>query len=211
MVILQCSPCRKKPSPIEWKLVEPETLAKKLVLPDPEYYKKVFQSIGTAVDETLQAHGQPSLAPHSKGRAQTLEVRWVQEHSAPVKKPREGEHNPSYHGLNQQHSRWTRQYRRLVNFARLSQNLTGSQSQTEHRGKLWQSIRKAAGVQPNLTRWFQENVADADSIQVSPPDHQKALSICQAFHNIKNLIFSKKQLNTHRVQTAKQRRHDDPW
>ena len=50
-------------------------------------YANLMRQAEQAVDKALRAKGKGPLPNNMKGRGQQLEVVWVQEHSAPVKKP----------------------------------------------------------------------------------------------------------------------------
>ncbi|CAL1144770.1 unnamed protein product, partial [Cladocopium goreaui] len=171
-------------------------------------YANLMQQVETAVDRALRTKGKGAMPNNMRGRGQQLEVVWVQEHSAPVKKPREGEYQPSFHGLNQQHCKWVRQYRRLVNYARLVQGFKDTTHARDHRVKLWRSITTTAGFAPSFPQWIADH---ADPIQISwhdPPDHDEASKLCQRFHKL--LTEFEKALNAQRSVAAKQRRQDDP-
>lgn len=206
-------PMWRKPKPIDWKQVNQDQLQNHFRSPDQTsdsttFYRNLFDQVEQAVDHSLRAQGKGSLPQQSKGRAKTLEVQWVQEHSAPVRPAREGEHSPSFHGINLQHCRWTRQYRRLVNYTRLVKDFQDNPSRSTHKFQLWTSITKAQGFAPSFLEWIHKETDFQLQSCVQPPDHAEAVLICQAFHG--KLIGFEKLLNQSRIQGAKQRRQDDP-
>ena len=206
-------PLWKHPTAIDWSAVTQAEVDAQFTLPashdDPTVqYANLMQQVETAVDRALRTKGKGAMPSNMRGRGQQLEVVWVQEHSAPVKKPREGEYQAGFHGLNQQHCKWVRQYRRLVNYARLVQGLKDTTHARDHRVKLWRSITTTAGFAPSFPQWMADH---ADPIQISwhdPPDHDEASKLCQVFHKL--LTEFEKALNAQRSVAAKQRRQDDP-
>ena len=206
-------PMWRKPAPIDWSHVDASAVAAKLQVPDycsdhTEYYSTLCSQVEEAVDQAIRSKGKQPLPTQARGRGKTLEVKWVQEHTAPIKKAREGEHEPGFHGINQQHTRWTRQYRRLLNYVRLVQDFRERPTTVEHRLRLWQSIEQAAGFAPSFPAWFQLQAGLHQPLPSQPPAYEQAITICQTFHGF--LTQFEKLLNTQRIHMAKQRRHDDP-
>ena len=206
-------PMWRKPSPIDWTMVPQEMCDQFFQQPAEEhdstkYYAELWTSVEQAADQTMQAKHKCHLSQTAKGRGHTLEVRWVQEYTAPTKKGRQGEHEPSFHGINLQHSRWTRQYRRLINYTRLAKQTQPSESAAKHRDQLWKSIIEAPGFQPSFPNRLAEQKPTLGDWPLDPPDFIKACEVCQSFHEI--LTRWEKQLTQHRCQTAKQTRLDDP-
>ena len=146
------------------------------------------------------------LSDASHGRAQTLEVKWRQEYSTPIRKSREGEFQPTYHGINIQHARWIRQYRRLINLSRMDPAKPGHAY--VHRMQLWQSIRTSAGFHPDFPTWWKNTTNCSVSIDHVVPDKPEVIMLCNSFHE--QLQAFEKSLNQQRIQDAKQRRLDDP-
>jgi hypothetical protein len=202
-------PIWRQPKSIPWKEIDPAAIAKQYQPPEKqanltEAYRLVCHSVEAAAKRTLQAK-QQHLPDCSQGRAATLEVRWRQEHSSPPKVAREGEYQPEYHGLNLQHARWMRQYRRMLNFARMDPNKPGHAY--VHRQQLWQSIQSAAGFSPNFPRWWGDTNPD-QTMPNEPPGPEEATRLCNSFH--KSLTAFEKALNQQRTASAKQRRTEDP-
>lgn len=206
-------PLWKHPAAIDWNAVDKTEVEAKFEPPPGEadptlHYAALMQKVESAVDQARKAKGKGALPKSMRGRGQQLEVVWVQEHSAPIKKSREGEFQPSFHGLNQQHCRWVRQYRRLVNYARLVQDFKGTPSAINHREQLWHSIMSATGFAPSFAEWVVEQGNKIRPPPWEPPNHELATEVCQVFHRL--LIAFEKQLNAQRSTEAKQRRQDDP-
>jgi hypothetical protein len=202
-------PIWRQPKSMPWKEIDSTAHAKKYekpVLPEnlTEAFRTVCHSVEIAAKSTLQAK-QQVLPDCSQGRAATLEVRWGQEHSAPPKVAREGEYQPEYHGLNLQHARWMRQYRRMLNFARMDPTKPGHAF--IHRQQLWQSIKAAAGFSPNFPQWW-GNTYPEHAMPDEPPDPEVARLLCNSFH--RSLVAFEKALNQQRTAAAKQRRAEDP-
>jgi hypothetical protein len=206
-------PLWKHPAAIDWSMLTQAEVAAQFEIPAPDadptnQYANLMRQAEQAVDKALRVKGKGPLPNNMRGRGQQLEVVRVQAHSAPVKKPREGELQPSFHGLNQQHCRWVRHYRRLVNYARLVQACKDTLTAHDHKSKLWQSIVAATGFAPSFPQWISEQTGVILTHTMPPPDHSVATRLCQAFHQL--LTSFEKTLNAQRTTAAKQRRKDDP-
>ena len=206
-------PLWRKPTAIPCAEVQASQVETNLQLPpkheDPtKMYTDLMQSIEQAVDASLAQTGKPALPTAAKGRATTLEIHWVREHSAPVKKPREGEFAPTFHGLDQQHSQWVKQYRRLTNYTRLAKVEEPTAAQQQHKENLWASIQAAKSFKPGFLEWL-ANHANATLPSIHGyPNSADAVTLTTTFHKV--LTVLEKTLNTKRSQAAKQRRQNDP-
>ena len=201
-------PIWRQPKPMPWDDIPLEAIQYEYQKPESQQdltasYAQVCTNVEAAAALALTAKHK-ALPDACKGRAKTTEVRWRQEYSAPLRPSREGEYQPTYHGLNIQHARWIRQYRRILNFTRLPPEVTGNA--LTHRRKLWHSIKTAPGFAPCFAQWWMDNTRE--SLPVEAPSHQISVSICSHFH--KHLQAFEKALNQQRTAAAKQRRVDDP-
>eukprot|EP00435_Cladocopium_sp_Y103_P038615 s1411_g10.t1 len=199
----------QQPKPIPWDEVTADSVQSKYVAPSMSSdqhadFLALCASVETAVDAAMQSK-EHSLPDASKGRAKTMEVRWRQEYSSPPKASRESEYQPTYHGVNIQHARWLRQYRRLLNLTRMDPTKSGHAY--VHRNQLWQSIRDAAGFMPDFPEWWVQSAKQAP-LPVQVPEKSMVVQVCSEFH--KHLQAFEKALNQQRVSVAKQRRLDDP-
>ena len=201
-------PIWRQPKPMPWDDIPLEAIQYEYQKPESQQdltasYAQVCTNVEAAAALALTAKHK-ALPDACKGRVKTTEVRWRQEYSAPLRPSREGEYQPTYHGLNIQHARWIRQYRRILNFTRLPPEVTGNA--LTHRRKLWHSIKTAPGFAPCFAQWWMDNTRE--SLPVEAPSHQISVSICSHFH--KHLQAFEKALNQQRTAAAKQRRVDDP-
>ena len=205
-------PLWKKPAAIPWKEVTATQVEANFQTPTDEpdptkAYAALMHQVEKAVDQSLAQQNKVALPKAAKGRASTLEVTWVPEHSAPLRKSREGEFQPTYHGLNQQHGQWVRQYRRLVNYARLAKIDSPTEAQRTHRDQLWVSITTAKHFAPCFIDWLAHQSNESIAID-QHPSQGEAMRMCNAFHRV--LTNFEKMLNQQRTQQAKTRRQEDP-
>ena len=143
-------PIWRQPKTIPWNPSDlPQIEANFTTQPMPQNQTATFamlrEEVESAVAESMK-NTEACLPDACRGRAKTLEVKWRQEYSTPTKKSRDGEYQPTYHGINIQHARWLRQYRRLVNLSRIDPNKAGRAF--VHRFQLWKSILTAPGFPP---------------------------------------------------------------
>eukprot|EP00438_Fugacium_kawagutii_P025698 Skav229289 [mRNA] locus=scaffold544:54833:73622:+ [translate_table: standard] len=151
------------------------------------------------------------LHPAQQGRATTMEVTWSVPHLAPLKMNRKGDVQSELPGVSLQHSRWTRQVRRLEHLARIS-DVDNSVTQWEHRINLWRSARKAPGFAPNFATWWadlvKQNPESPACLPEQPPTQEQARCISQ------ELLHAYRQLETDikttRRTQAIERRSRDP-
>ena len=207
-------PVWKQPSPIDW--VKVGMLAEKSpqqTFPKDDmntWYASIATALEDRVDKQLQSLNKPGLLKSQKGRAQTMEVRWVTEFSSPPRAAREGETQPEFHGIDQQHSRWLRQLRRLESYTRgTEQCLQYDSHKALHQDQLWQSIHRASGFGVNFATWWQENQrCGICRLPDAPPTRQVAEELTQHFCELFRKL--EQSLNARRIHLAKQRRLDDP-
>ena len=199
-------PLWRQPKPIPWETVSTEQLESQFVEPSlPTDSSDAFHTLCLSVEDAVSSClPDASLPPACFGRAQTREVRWKQEFSAPPKKGREGEYETTFHGLNLQHARWLRQYRRLLNLSRMNADNAKTSC---HRNQLWKSIVNASGFRPTFADWLW--TAKGLQLSLEPtPERAEIEHLCTVFHL--ELQAFEKALNQHRTASAKQRRVDDP-
>ena len=207
-------PVWKQPSPINWKEVGllPEITDDSSYPTNNmnEWYAKIAKNLEERVDKQLRSKQKPVLSKHQKGRAQTMEVRWVTEFGSPPKVAREGEVQPEFHGLDQQHSKWLRQIRRLVCYLRGAKEQHPFDSpKALHQDQLWQSIHRASGFGNSFATWWGHNQnCGVFELPIAPPTHSIAEIIKEHFQD--HLRKLEASLNAKRIHLAKQRRHDDP-
>ena len=82
-------------------------------------YAAICEELESRVATALHSKG-TTLHRHEQGRAQTREVRFIQEYAHPPKQGRSGEVQPEYFGSNMRHAQVLRLVRRLVNYQRVA-------------------------------------------------------------------------------------------
>ena len=108
------------------------------------WYHRIWKN---AEQYAKQAHEAQGLAVTSNqlGRATTAEVHWTNAQVAPVKPNRRGDVQSMLDISTLQHSRWTKQVRRLQHLSRCLGATPAQPSLVEHRANLWHKIRTAPG------------------------------------------------------------------
>ena len=208
-------PMWKKPSPIDWPTdkARPEWTQHSQADQDvDQWYANVCHNLEAFANCTLTQHGLPQLRPNQRGRAVTKEVRWVQLNEAPVKPNRQGDVQSELTGTCLQHSRWTRQVRRLQHLSRCDLDTTPSPCQMEHAASLWRKIRQAPGFPGGFHLWWtQQEHHFADTPQFlpdAPPTQGIALAIFTEFLTHYRALES--NLTQAKRIHAAQRRAKDP-
>eukprot|EP00438_Fugacium_kawagutii_P013014 Skav219674 [mRNA] locus=scaffold3149:156736:166299:+ [translate_table: standard] len=205
-------PIWRKPTPIAWPTKPPDEAHTWQMEPAPrEDSQQWYQYLGVALEQYANQVLPSKLHPRQTGRASTVEVTWTCPHEVPLKPNRAGDIQAALPGINLQHSRWTRQVRRLQHFARCpDQDL--SPTQWEHRLNLWHAIKKAPGFAPGFLRWWQEltkqNPESPAILTDDPPTKQHAEWIFQEMAHVYRRL--EHDLSTTRHQQAKARRMHDP-
>ena len=204
-------PMWKQPLTIDWSKIPdlPQEDVQIDLHGTPEHqYRSIMKKFEEVIDGTLQTHGKPTLLTRQKGRADTLEVHWVSEFSKPPRKGREGELQPSFHGIDPMHAKWLRQVRRLHNLVKLRTRQSPTPQQREHASCLWDSIRRSPGFPPHFVAWWNQQHGHVAAVTESLPGLQTLQTMCETVEE--DLTRMEKTLNKARVAQAKQRRLDDP-
>ncbi len=217
-------PLWKQPHPIEWKHIVPDKEDNEnipidhhpCISPMPisesttEKYATIGRNLEKAADHLLRVANKPGLQNNQIGRCQTLEVKWVQEYSAPPKHGRECDLQPTFHGINLQHAQWLRQARRCASISQVVKQCDNKDdARSQHRDKLWQSICAASGFGTSFAEWWQTLGNPVLPLLPGPPPTYHQADIISECMN-KHLRKFEADLNKQRMQGAKQRRHDDP-
>lgn len=204
-------PMWRQPTAIEWdkvELLEEQTPFQSVKADPNEWYEDIQNELENRVQKSLIASGKPGLRPNQRGRASTHEVKWVSEYSAPVRKGRENDIKPDFHGTDKQHAQWLRQARRIANYVQVQTDLPGS-NRSEHRANLWKSIAQASGFPGGFQLWCKQSLSNITTlIPIRPPSRPFAKTVLDSF--LQYLRAYENDLNATRVRQAKQRRIDDP-
>ena len=95
-------PMWKQPAPVDWSQV-PDLQSVEVQIDldgtTSNQYRLVMSEFEDSIHETLTNKRKHGLHPRQKGRAAITEVQWVSEFSRPLKKARDGEFAPSFHGI----------------------------------------------------------------------------------------------------------------
>ena len=208
-----CLPLWRQPRAIDWNQVKLPLQAETPAFErsdTTEWYRQIACELENRVDKNLRSQGHNPLPENAKGRAATMEVHWVTEYDYPPKHGRSCDVQPTFHGCDQQHSRWLKQTRRLQGYHRLvSTPFVLGSAKDHHRDNLWKSICSAQGFGKSFSRWWvDQKVENCLSFPLQPPEKHTAEILVQTMEE--NLRSLESSLIKHRVAKAKQRRQDDP-
>eukprot|EP00435_Cladocopium_sp_Y103_P069100 s70_g32.t1 len=201
----------KQPLPIDWTqipdLSEVQCPDITLECQDAKY-RAIMHQLEVSVDAALATCGKPQLLSRQKGRAATHEVHWVSEYTKPPTKGRDGEFQPSFHGIDPQHARWLRQIRRLHNLLKLRTRTELNPMQLDHAACLWKSICTSKGFPPNFPAWWNNSFGHMATLTTDQPSLLTLRTVVDTVEASFNAM--EKALIRTRVATAKQRRLDNP-
>ena len=203
-------PMWKVPKPIEWSKISHPIEEGSFTIDETNLtiaYTDIARTFESRVIEACKSAKTTEPTTAQLGRAATLEVRWVQEYSAPPKPSRKGEPETGFHGTDCQHAQILRQLRRLVNYHRIADCSDYTSSKADHRDALWKSILQATGFPPDFVTWVHSHLPEVP-ITHSPPtsvvSQQLVVGVEQFLRTVEKLLKST------RITKAKQRRKDDP-
>ena len=221
-------PLWKQPHPIEWKQILPDEeeensqsyqarchdnqtfTSQSKSESTTEQYADIGRNLEEAANNILRASNKPGLQGNQIGRCQTLEVKWVQEFSAPPKHGLECDVQPTFHGINLQHAQWLRQTRRCASLSQVVKQCDNTDDKrSQHRDKLWQSICSASGFGLSFAEWWKtlEN-PNLPLLPGPPPTYHQAGILVVGME--KQLRKFEADLDKQRMQAARKRRQDDP-
>ena len=175
------------PQPLDWNLLSPSYTGKMVSFEGCEdctaLYSKLWHQKEQDVVDAALCKGSV-VSPLSLGRASQLQPRRSNAACPPVKAGRHGDIQPAFLGFSMIHLKWFRQLRRMHSYVRLVEHAPLSDSQIDHRNKLWHSIRTGSGFKPSFVVWWGTRshcVGEISSIPDSPPPFSVASLIFQAF------------------------------
>ena len=203
-------PMWKVPKPIDWSKIPILEEKENLTINESnltEAYADIAHEFEDRIIKNCQKVQIPPPGKAQLGRAATLEVRRVQEFSAPPKPARKGEPESQFHGTDCHHAQLLRQLRRLVNYHRIADCVDHASTRAEHKDHLWKSVIKATGFQPDFLTWAQTNLPDLQ-INHIPPTRETSEQLVDKVD--KHLRAFEKLLLSTRIDMAKKRRKDDP-
>ena len=177
-------------------------------LPLTEAYAKLWIDIESQACSTVNAHG-GGVSTWSKGRAQTLAPCRVRQQNAPCKLGRQGDLNPTFHGVSSKHAKWFKQLRRIQALVRCTAKPL-SQKGFEKCLELWQAIRHAPGFGGGFCQWWFETFGRmpfADGIPWYVPSHAELVVMFEAFQKL--VRDFEQQLKGERIRNAKESRRQD--
>ena len=174
-----------------------------------------YKNIWTNTEEYAKAvHKAAEVPPPLKcqlGRATTFETKMVMNEIAPVKPNRSGDIQSQLTTTNLQHSRWTKQVRRLQHYTRFVASDNEAKS-PDHQALLWRSILNATGFPEGFLLWWKNLykvfLNSPNVIPTIPPGFEIANAVfVELTHHYRTLETSLQQT---RIQHATERRSRDP-
>eukprot|EP00435_Cladocopium_sp_Y103_P066284 s1305_g28.t1 len=149
-------PIWRKPSKLGWPKAPEDMQWSQRVQPHENmdiWYERIWKN-AEAYAQQLQQHAKCPTTANMLGRASTKEVHWTVAQTAPVKPNRRGDVQSNLDTSSLQHSRWTKQVRRLQHLTRCLHSQSDSTSMLEHRASLWHKVRTATGFPGGFCAWW---------------------------------------------------------
>ena len=175
-------------------------------------YAFIWGRFEDRVSTALAHSGHSPLTSAERGRGCTLDVSICNLNPAPLRKPRQGEVEPQYFGLNRRYGFWFRQLRRLQALTQSMRNPKATDDARLHRAQTWHAVVRAPGFHPDFSAWWRTRPHKAfhapACIPAGLPDPSCVLAIFQCFEA--NFRSFEKSLLVHRKAAAKARRDRMP-
>ncbi len=158
------------PDPIDWKSLPPRSEGELVDFMTASSPSEAYATFWSQVENEAVRVSLDTPSPLSHrclGRGSRSAPLATKFQVAPIRASRNGDIKPSYLGLSQQHRQWFRQLRRLESYKRMVRRWT-SQSDSDHRVDLWNSIVGAAGFRPSFAGWWKSTGGLSTSLSVFP-------------------------------------------
>eukprot|EP00435_Cladocopium_sp_Y103_P041936 s1625_g11.t1 len=207
-------PIWRKPSKLGWPKAPDNMQWPQRVQPHENmdvWYERIWKN-AEAYAQQLQQQAKCPTTANMLGRATTKEVHWTVPQTTPVKPNRRGDVQSNLDTSSLQHSRWTKQIRRLQHLTRCLHSQSESPSLLEHRASLWHKVRTATGFPGGFCAWWaalpKQFVASPHVLPSQIPSSDLAQAVFTEF------LVHYRQLETNLSQAkldhAIQRRAADP-
>eukprot|EP00435_Cladocopium_sp_Y103_P058608 s705_g20.t1 len=175
------------------------------------WYERIWKNAEAYATHLYQCANQP-LSANMLGRATTKEVHWTKVQSTPVKPNRRGDVQSSLDTSCLQHTRWTKQIRRLQHFTRCLLSQSVEVTLIEHRASLWHKIRTAPGFPGGFVQWWASQVKQFAESPIALPSNLPTSDQAQAIYT--EFLAHYRQLEANlslaKIDHAIQRRAADP-
>lgn len=207
-------PIWRKPSKFGWPSHLPDLPWDQCAVPhhDPDvWYHRIWKNAEQYAQQVHEAHGLV-VCSNQLGRATTAEVHWTNAQVAPVKPNRRGDVQSTLGTSSLQHSRWTKQVRRLQHLSRCLGDKPAQPTLVEHRANLWHKIRTAPGFSGGFCLWWadlpKQFIDTPDVLPVQIPTLELAMAIFSEF--LAHYRQLERNLSSAKLDHAIQRRAQDP-
>lgn len=204
----------RKPSRIQWPQDAATTPWMQKTLPHTDsnvWYQRIWRNAEAYASQLAEDRG-ACLQPSQIGRATTTEVQWMQPTTAPIKPNRRGDVQSALDVSSLQHSRWTKQLRRLQHLTRCTYENDQSITLLEHKISLWRKIRNAVGFHSGFPMWWAKQpkqfFSTPDVLPKTTPTTDQAQAIYLEFMTHYRVLEA--SLTQAKVNHAIQRRAQDP-
>ena len=200
------------PDPMDWSVNDTRVPGPSVDFSDPDSMDAAYLNFWSSVEQSnalaLKVNGKCCPRASFGRGSRHGPVRRCQP-CAPLKAPRIGDKGPAFLGSCVQHVRWTRQFRRLVSFTRLTAVIDPTPAHLTHQQSLWRSILDAPGFPGGFATWWSfksHALGEPSRLPVLPPSHAFAQLVKVGFeYELSLLEKALNQSRTHakRVQRAK--------
>ena len=175
-----------QPAPIEWCQYRSSTSDMKFVVPEGRDIHDSYRLLWHTIEKDAQTNATLAHKPLPKkcfGRAARVKPLKVKGTISPVRRGRDGELQPEFHGLSLLHQHHFRQLRRLQSYLRLTKVSATTLSHIEHQSQLWRSIRLAPGFFPHFSDWWDSQFPICGvCVTEQPPGFVVASVLFENFH-----------------------------
>ena len=207
-------PRYRKPGRIHWPPNTDEVPWHQQALPHPDsdvWYQRIWRNAEAFAQQVAESTGD-CLRPNQLGRATTKEVQWSHKSVAPVRPNRRGDIQSALDTSNLQHSRWTKQLRRLQYLTWCIHDQEVAVTMVEHRANLWRKICTAVGFQMGFASWWaampKKFIATPHLLPAALPTADQAQAIYLEF--LAHYRALETSLSQAKVDHAIMRRAQDP-
>eukprot|EP00438_Fugacium_kawagutii_P019821 Skav227916 [mRNA] locus=scaffold146:145928:150717:+ [translate_table: standard] len=171
----------------------------------------IFAMLEDRVHTNLRAQGKQGLLAQQKGRCKAVKPKLCLRPITPTRPSRPSEVQVEYLGEHYQHSKWTRQLRRLQSLCHIMHSPKTTQACIAHKHQLWEAIRAAPGFPGGFAHMWKHRaiVAHGDPPVISRnlPSPGEVDCIFHGF--LREYRALEKMLNQARLVKARARRVAD--
>ena len=182
------------------------------VVSPSEGYRRLCAEFEERLSCALVQDEQAPLTAAEKGRACTSDLTAVRGCQAPVKRARQGDVQPTFHGTSLKHVHWVRQARRLQALAQNLQKGSSLPGAVAQRVTLWRAVLLAPGFGGSFVAWWPSRQVHLSGDPCRVPECLPGFPVADAISCsfLANLRAYEKAAATARCKEAVERRRLNP-